>query len=79
MIEGDGLHLQGKLTREGDSLIDSVFSSGFSNAPRAKMYQSWVFPGLHPDEPQPVISNWSDEDRELFCGGNFTISSKENA
>lgn len=49
--------------------VDGVFSPGFSSAPRAKMYQAWVFPELHPDEPQPVLKNWPVEDLEMFVWG----------
>lgn len=59
--------LQGKLTREGE-IFDSVFSSAFSSAPHADMYRAWVFPDLYPDEPQPRLNNWPDEDLWMYCG-----------
>jgi len=55
--------------RTSDSgTVDSVFSSGFSSSPRSEMYQAWVFPDIHPNERQPVLSNWDEEDMWAFCG-----------
>jgi hypothetical protein len=36
------------------------------------MYQSWVVPELFPDERPALIANWSADDREMYCGGEFT-------
>ncbi|ASZ75487.1 sigma-K factor [Mycobacterium phage Kimona] len=39
---------------------------------RASMYQAAVFPDVFPDEPQMLVDNWSDEDRAMYCGGEYT-------
>ncbi len=39
---------------------------------RGEMYEAWVMPELHPDEPQPVLSNWHPEDLAAYCGGTYT-------
>lgn len=31
-------------------------------------YIAQVVPGVYPNERQPVVSNWSEEDREMYCG-----------
>jgi hypothetical protein len=31
-------------------------------------YAAQVMPELFPKERQPVLANWSEEDREMFCG-----------
>jgi hypothetical protein len=48
--------------------MHSLFDSGFAGIARAAMYQEWTAPGINPDERQPVLQNWSDEDKEAFCG-----------
>lgn len=31
-------------------------------------YTAQVVPDAYPAQPQPRVSNWSEEDREAFCG-----------
>lgn len=31
-------------------------------------YQACAFPDLFPEERQPVLNNWSDEDLADYCG-----------
>jgi len=31
-------------------------------------YMAQVIPELFPKERQPVLANWSEEDREMYCG-----------
>ena len=50
------------------SVMSTLFDPDFSQSPRNEMYRAHVFPDLYPDEPQPVLSNWSDEDLEAYCG-----------
>lgn len=42
-----------------------------------EMYEAWVFPELHVNQPQPVLSNWHPEDLAAYCGGMFTIGYNE--
>ncbi len=42
--------------------MDDVFELG---DPR---YAAQVMPELYPKERQPVLANWSEEDREMYCG-----------
>jgi hypothetical protein len=46
----------------------NIFDPLFSGLARASMYRSWVFADLFPDEPQPVLNNWTAEDLQAFCG-----------
>lgn len=62
------LKQSGSTFETATGLIDSVFSSGFSNSPRVEMYRAWVHPDLYPNERQAVLKNWSDEDIEMYCG-----------
>lgn len=39
---------------------------------RSEFYQAQVFPDLFPNEKPMLIDNWSQEDREMYCGGDWT-------
>lgn len=59
---------------DDDSRADpDVMEQGFNGNDRTEMYRAWVFPELFPDEKQPLIENWSQEDREMYCGGEYTV------
>jgi hypothetical protein len=45
-----------------------IFDGALNGMPGIEMYRAWVFPDMYPDERQPVLSNWSAEDLEAFCG-----------
>lgn len=45
--------------------MNSIFDLG------DQRYIAQVVPESFPGEKQPVLKNWSDEDREMFCGGNY--------
>ena len=51
---------------------EGVFDPGFNTQDRADMYRAAVFPDLYPDEKPMQIHNWSAQDREEYCGGQFT-------
>ncbi|WP_236746158.1 hypothetical protein [Mycobacteroides abscessus] len=36
------------------------------------MYRAEVFPELFPHEKRMRIENWSQQDREMYCGGIYT-------
>jgi hypothetical protein len=59
---------------DSDGMITSVFQPG-AVAVHAKMYQAWVTPELHPDEPQPRLENWPLEDKIAYCGGEYARES----
>src|SRR5690606_7772504 len=50
------------------AFVADIFHGALSGAPRIDMYRSWVWPDLYPDERQPVLKNWSDDDLVFFCG-----------
>ncbi|WP_457214052.1 hypothetical protein [Mycobacteroides abscessus] len=35
------------------------------------MYRAEVFPELFPHEKRMRVENWSQQDREMFCGGQY--------
>ncbi|MGW3992189.1 hypothetical protein ACWEF6_01755 [Amycolatopsis sp. NPDC004772] len=39
---------------------------------RQDLYRSYVMPELYPDERPAMVGNWSAEDREAYCGGEWT-------
>jgi hypothetical protein len=50
---------------------EGVFDPGFIGQDRADMYRAAVFPELFDEKPM-LIQNWSAEDREAYCGGEYT-------
>ncbi|ACU41802.1 helix-turn-helix DNA-binding protein [Mycobacterium phage Morrow] len=49
-----------------------IFDGMFNGDDRMAMYRAQVFPELFPDEKPMLIDNWPAEDRELYCGGEYT-------
>ncbi|AOT24706.1 DNA binding protein [Mycobacterium phage Stasia] len=49
-----------------------IFDGMFNGDDGTSMYRAQVFPELYPDEKPMLIHNWSAEDRELYCGGEYT-------
>lgn len=45
-----------------------IFDGLLNGMPRIDMYRSWVMPELYPQERPARIDNWSDDDREAYCG-----------
>jgi hypothetical protein len=39
---------------------------------RTDMYRAQVFPELYPNEKPMLVGNWSREDQEVYCGGDYT-------
>ncbi len=52
---------------------DSVFDSSFNGASRSEMYRALAFPELFPHEKPMLVNNWPAEDREAYCGGEYTV------
>lgn len=53
---------------EDGGFVGDIFHGALSSAPRIDMYRSWIFPDMYPEERQPVLKNWPDEDLADFCG-----------
>ncbi|AEJ94555.1 hypothetical protein PBI_ACHEBE_49 [Mycobacterium phage Achebe] len=49
-----------------------IFDGMFNGDDRTSMYRAQVFPELYPDEKPMLIHNWPAEDREMYCGGEYT-------
>ena len=50
----------------------NIFDSVFIGMGRSEFYRSLLTPDLFPHEKPMLIENWSAEDREAYCGGEFT-------
>lgn len=37
----------------------------------SEMYRTQVFPELFPNSKGMLVDNWSDQDREMYCGGEY--------
>jgi|LakMenEpi03Aug12_release.lakeMendotaPanAssembly.Ray.scaffolds.fasta_scaffold89311_8 hypothetical protein len=51
--------------------IRSIFDLAFNGSPRSEMYRAQVVPSLFPHERRMMVENWSAEDREMYCGGEY--------
>lgn len=51
------------------SPLTNIFDSGFNGA-RSEMYRAQVHPDMFPDEKPMRIENWSQQDREMYVGGD---------
>lgn len=49
--------------------MDNIFDITIT---RIELYRSFVVPELYPTERPARIGNWSAEDREMYCGGEYT-------
>jgi len=47
-----------------NNIFDGLFT-GFD------MYRSWVIPELYPSEKPAMLSNWSEQDLEMYVGGEY--------
>ena len=52
----------------GHGLMHNIYDELFNGTPGIVMYRAWVHPHIYPEERQPVLKNWSDEDIEMFVG-----------
>lgn len=46
----------------------NIFDASFNGAAMSEMYRSQVVEDVYPGQPRMRIENWSDEDREMYCG-----------
>ncbi len=49
----------------------NIMDAEFNGTPGAKMYRAEVFPELFPNEPRMRISNWCQDDLEMYVGGEY--------
>jgi hypothetical protein len=43
----------------------------FNGMGRSELYRAQITPDLFPHEKPMLVENWSAEDREMYCGGEF--------
>ena len=46
--------------------------STFNGMPGSEMYRAEIVPDLFPHQKPMLIGNWTDDDREMYCGGIYT-------
>lgn len=49
----------------------NIMDSAYNGMPGSELYRAQVFPELYPHQPQMKIENWSEEDRRMYCGGEW--------
>lgn len=48
-----------------------IFDGAFNGMGAVAMYRSWVIPESFPNQPQALLQNWSQEDLEMYVGGEY--------
>lgn len=48
--------------------MHNIFDGTFNGMARSELYRAQLVPDLFPHEPRMRIENWSDDDREAYCG-----------
>jgi hypothetical protein len=46
----------------------NIMDSLFNGMGGSELYRAALFPELFPHQPPMLIHNWSDLDREMYCG-----------
>ena len=55
----------------------NIMDPVFNGMGRSELYRAQVFPELFPHEPPMMLNNWSKDDLEMYCGGEFAKGSVE--
>lgn len=53
--------------------MNHLFDGKFNGMPRSEMYRHQLVPDLFPHEKRMLIENWDPQDREMYCGGEYTV------
>ena len=49
--------------------MKTLFDGEFNGMPRSEMYRAEVFPELFPHEKPMRLSNWPQQDLDMYVGG----------
>ncbi|APQ42404.1 hypothetical protein PBI_BLUE_48 [Mycobacterium phage Blue] len=50
----------------------NIFDGQFGGMSGVDMYRAWVTPELYPNKKEALLSNWSQQDLEMYVGGLYT-------
>jgi len=50
----------------------NIFDAKFNGMGGSEMYRALIAPDLFPHEKPMLVDNWPAEDREMYCGGEYT-------
>lgn len=50
----------------------NIFDPEFNGMPHSEMYRALITPELFPHEKPMLIENWDEQDRAMYCGGEYT-------
>lgn len=53
-------------------MSQNVFDSTFNGMGGSEFYRALITPDLFPHEKPMLIDNWPAQDREAYCGGEYT-------
>ncbi|QFG10419.1 hypothetical protein KIV65_gp49 [Mycobacterium phage Anthony] len=51
--------------------MHNLFDGTFNGMAGSEMYRAQLVPDLFPKAKPMLVDNWSDEDREMYCGGQY--------
>ncbi|MGY2061104.1 hypothetical protein ACW9HQ_40065, partial [Nocardia gipuzkoensis] len=54
--------------RAGGLRVTDVLDFGLNGAGAIEMYRGWVHPDIYRDQPPALLTNWSDDDIDMYCG-----------
>lgn len=54
----------------------NIMDAAYNGMPGSELYRAEVFPELFPHQKRMLINNWSELDREMYCGGAYTKGDK---
>ena len=52
--------------------MQNIMDGTFNGMGGSEFYRSQVVPELFPHEKPMLVENWSADDREMYCGGEWT-------
>jgi len=52
--------------------MNNIMDGLFNGMAASEFYRAQVFPELYPHEKPMLIQNWSEQDREMYCGVDHT-------
>lgn len=51
--------------------MQSIFDATFNGMGGSEFYRAQITPDLFPHQKQMKVENWPEEDRVMFCGGEY--------
>lgn len=53
--------------------MNNIMDAAFNGMPGSEFYRAQVFPELYPHEKTMLVENWSQDDRDMYCGPTASL------